>query len=79
LNLRAKIFDMLTDGAQSVLVEMNRQVFDAMQNWREYLDDIKARAGGVEIYFVPHRTYHEEQFVFAVDKFELPDDAVLLN
>jgi len=79
LNLRAKIFDMLTDGAQSILVEMNRQVFDAMQNWREYLDDIKARAGEAEIYFVPHRTYHEEQFTFAVDKFKLPDDAVLLN
>lgn len=79
LNLRSKIFKLLSDGVKSLLVEMNRKVFETMTVWREYTDDLKTRAGDVKIYFVPHRTYHEEQFSFGIDKFDVPDDATLLN
>ncbi len=76
--LRAKILGHVADGARALRIDMNHEVLTKLSNWEEFRSDIAVKANGTEIYAVPHRTYHEEQYNMRRDSFELPDDAVKL-
>lgn len=78
LGLRAKILSCVADGARSLRIDMNNEVLAKLLSWDELRGDIAARVNGAEIYTVPHRTYHEEQYNIRKDNFEIPDDAVKL-
>lgn len=78
MGLRAKLLNIFADGAKSVRIDMNADVFNKLLSWREILADLKARAAGVNVYAVPHRTYHEEQLNIRLNDFDIPSDAVKL-
>ena len=77
--LRAKILSRVADGAKSLRIDMNNEVLAKFAGWKELREDISARVNGVEIFAVPHRTYHEEQFNLKKDPLDLPSDAVKLT
>jgi len=78
LGLRAKILERLSDGAHSLRIDMNNDVLSKLLGWKELRGDLSTHVNGAEIYAVPHRTYHEEQFNIRKDDFEIPPDAVKL-
>ncbi|MDE6667285.1 MAG: Rne/Rng family ribonuclease [Clostridia bacterium] len=78
LGLRAKLLNALVGGATAIRLDMNNEVLNKLLSWQVLLNDVKAHAKGVEIYAVPHRTYHEEQINIHLDKFDIPPDAVKL-
>lgn len=79
LGLRAKLLDAVCGGASAIRLDVNADVLTRMQDWREFLSDLGARAKGVKIYAVPHRTYRADQVNLRADTFDIPRDAVLLN
>ncbi|MDE6356379.1 MAG: Rne/Rng family ribonuclease [Clostridia bacterium] len=74
--LRAKILSHVAEGARSLRIDMNNEVLTKLLSWDELRNDLHTRASSAEIYAVPHRTYHEEQFNIRRDVFEIPPDAV---
>ncbi|MBR7100190.1 MAG: Rne/Rng family ribonuclease [Clostridia bacterium] len=79
--IRAEILKALSDGAQTVVVDMNRGLMEFLFKHKMLENELK-RWHGSKVYFVPHRTYHEEQFklkAYAKGKrATLPEDAQLL-
>lgn len=77
--LRAKILSHVAEGARSLRIDMNNEVLAKLLSWEELRKDLQSRVNGAEIYAVPHRTYHEEQFSIRKDSFEIPPDAVKIT
>ncbi len=78
LSLRAKLLNALFEGNQSVYVDMNVDVANALLNWKEFAQDIFTRYPQAKVYIIPHRTYHEESFAVRCSTGDLPKNAVLL-
>ncbi len=76
---RARILAALLDGIRTVRADINSGVLEKLSGWREFCEDLKARAYGAEIFFVPHKAYREEQFSVSGDCSRLPENAVNLN
>ena len=76
--MRAQLLDKLASGDRCVVVEMNRSVMERMTE-RNMLRNDLLRFPDRAIYFVPHRTYHEEYFKVtgyaSEEKAEIPSDA----
>lgn len=77
LGMRAKIMGMRVDGAKRIRADMNADVFAMLLQWDELKEDL--RGLGLEIYAVPHRTYHENVIKYKTEDFEIPDDAVKIS
>lgn len=76
LGMRAKLLDIIADGAKSVRIDLNAEILEKLSAWREFIGDLKERCGNTEIYAVPHRTFHPEQINYRINSFDLPDKAV---
>ena len=74
LNMRAKLLNLIADGAKKIRMDMNADVCKRLAEWRELVQDLTAR--GAEIYAVPHRTYHEELIKYRLDDFDIPPEAI---
>lgn len=74
LGMRAKLMGMRVDGVKRVRADMNADVFSQMLGWEELKNEL--RGLGIEIYAVPHKTYHENVIKYKTDLFDVPDDAV---
>lgn len=81
LELRAKLLNAVADGATAIRIDMNNEVLNKLLSWHDLVSDLKAHAAGIDVYAVPHRTYHEEQINIRLNEFDIPSDAVsiLLN
>lgn len=77
--IRAQILEQLSRSVHCVLVEMNRSVMEFLFKGRKLANDLK-RYSDREVYFVPHRTYHEQYFTVkgfsSAREARLPEDAV---
>lgn len=60
--IRAKILNMVKDGASVIRLDLNDEVCTRLAEWREMLDDLKSHCGETQIYAVPHRSYRFEQY-----------------
>ena len=74
LNMRAKLLNLIADGAKKIRMDMNADVCKRLAEWRELAQDLTVR--GAEIYAVPHRTYHEELIKYRLDDFDIPPEAI---
>lgn len=76
--LRAELLNKLTEGAQAIVIDMNRNVTEFFLKNKMMKDDL-ARFPDRRIYLVPHRTYHEEEVRFSTYNDEtgkVPSDAI---
>ena len=62
--IRAEILGRMAQGAQTVVVQLNAGVMEFLFSRRMFEKDVRAHAGK-KVYFVPHRTYHEEKFTIS--------------
>lgn len=80
--IRAAILEKLSQGAHTVVIEMNRGVMEFLISHRMLANDL-ARWQDRKVYLVPHRTFHQEKFTVAAygagKKARLPEDAELLK
>ncbi|MBQ9081055.1 MAG: Rne/Rng family ribonuclease [Clostridia bacterium] len=80
--IRAALLNKLSQGAQTVVIEMNRGVMEFLIS-RKMLASELSRWQDKKVYLVPHRTYHQECFTVAAykagERVDLPEDAQLLN
>ncbi|MBD5585637.1 MAG: Rne/Rng family ribonuclease [Clostridia bacterium] len=79
IGLRAKLLNLIADGAKRIRLDMNADVLSKLMRLPEIKEEIQKKAFGVELYAVPHRTYHEEQINLRADEFDIPHDAVKIN
>lgn len=77
--IRAQILEQLSRSVRCVLVEMNRSVMEFLFKGKKLAKDLE-RYADREVYFVPHRTYHEQYFTVkgfsSAREAHLPPDAV---
>ncbi len=76
--MRARILKALSQGVNLLRIDINKDVFEYFKNWRECVNDIKKRANGAKIYFVPRRSLGEEQLSVRAYPEDIPQSATQL-
>ncbi len=80
IKIRADISDLIADGYEAVVVELNRGIMESILSNRWFTPFINGKWRGKRVYMIPHRTYFEEYYTVRGDNsgvLHLPDDAVL--
>jgi len=70
--IRARTLSLYTEGARNIRVDMSADVLGKLSGWTEMLEDIKRRCPDINLYGVPHRSYHGGKTEYSTE-FE-PDD-----
>lgn len=78
---RAKLLDVLSDGAQTVCVDLNFDVANRLMGYTALKENIAALYPQARVYIIFHRTYREDCMYFRkvdLPNFALPEGTVLL-
>ncbi|MDE6001827.1 MAG: ribonuclease E/G, partial [Clostridia bacterium] len=74
--MRAKLLNLCVNGAQGIRVDLNAELLERFLARSEFIDDLKERCNGAEIYFVPHKSFGVEKITYRTDIVNLPPNAV---
>lgn len=74
--MRAKILNLIHDGAKEIRLDVNDEVCTRLLEWREMLDDLKTHCADAHICAVPHRSYRFEQYTLTPAPFTYCYNAV---
>lgn len=73
IRLRRDVMDCFADGYSSVVVDLNAYIMKEILSKGMFTEYFSGMWKGKRVYFVPHKTYHEEQYTVR------GDDAAVLN
>ncbi len=79
--LRAEIFNRFADGYASVIIELNVRIMKKILDERLFAIELRTRWANKRIYFIPHKTYKDDQFTVKGDNSQilhLPNNAQIL-
>ncbi len=79
--LRAEILDCFADGYNAAIVELNERIMQKILSEGLFSREAKGRWKDKRVYFIPHKTYKEEQFSVrgeTASVLQLPNKAQLL-
>ena len=81
IRIRANILDCFADGYSSAIIELNAHIMRKILEEGFFRVEAGARWKNKRIYFIPHKTYREDQFTVRgenADVLVLPDNAQIL-
>ncbi len=81
MRIRSAVSEWFAQGYRAVIIDLNRDLMEEILKRRYLSEELEGAWRGKLIYFVPHRTYHEERFEIRGDNapvLTLPDDAQIL-
>lgn len=78
LRMRDDITDYYANGYRNVVVELNEDVMNDILKNRRFTEYLEGKWKGKSLYFIPHKTYHENDYAIRGDNsgvLSLPDRA----
>ncbi|MGN1234381.1 MAG: Rne/Rng family ribonuclease [Christensenellaceae bacterium] len=78
IKIKRDIMDCYADGYHTAIVELNDYIMKEILQGHLFTEYIKGIWAGKRLYFVPHRTFHEQQYLVKGDNsgvLNLPDKA----